>query len=97
MKWTTTLSALFLSVAVQASEPTYESLEQFCLGTKADTAENCACGQKKADELLSKEEQQLLVRFMMEDASVMPIIMENPGGAEALLDKLGEITKACAA
>lgn len=78
-----------------ANSPQYESLEQFCLATNADTAENCACGQKKADELLTPQEQQLVIGMMTRDPATMSQIMQLEDQGQSLMLKIQEITKGC--
>lgn len=86
---------IVLCTTSYANNPSYESLEQFCLATNADTAENCACGQAKADELLTPEEQQLVLGAMTQDPEAQSKIMQLDDGGQSLIEKVQEITKGC--
>ena len=88
------LSLVACSAAL-ANTPTYETLEQFCLATKADTPENCACGQAKADELLTPEEEQLVIGLMTEDPDAISQIMQMDDLGQSLMEKVGKITEGC--
>lgn len=89
-------AGIFFTV-VHANEPPYKSLEEFCLATKADTAENCACGQETADRILTDEEQRLALGLMTQDPDAQSKIMSDPSMGEILMNKLAEVTKGCAA
>ncbi len=83
------------NVVLADNHPTYESLEQFCLATNADTPENCACGQAKADKLLTPEEQQLVIGLMTENPDALGQIMQMEDNGQALMEKVQQITKGC--
>ncbi|MBX2878547.1 MAG: hypothetical protein KTR32_01385 [Granulosicoccus sp.] len=88
-------TSVLLSSLVNATTPSYATLEEFCLATKADTAENCACGQAKADELLTPEEQQLVIGMMTQDPNAMSQIMQSDDQGQSLMEKVDQITKGC--
>jgi len=87
--------SLVLCMPALATTPTYETLEQFCLATKSDTPENCACGQAKADELLTPDEQKLVIGMMTQDPQAMSQIMQLDDQGQSLMQKVDEITKGC--
>lgn len=83
------------NVVLADNHPTYDSLEQFCLATNADTPENCACGQAKADILLTPEEQQLVLGLMTENPDALGQVMQMEDHGLALMEKAEPIFKGC--
>ncbi len=73
----------------------YSSLKEFCIATNADTEANCICGQKTADEILSKEEQQLLLGLMLQDPATMQQMQSSPAQMMALMQKSEQVTAGC--
>lgn len=93
---TATGCLLLLSATLTwANTPKYETLEQFCLATNADTPENCACGQAKADELLTAEEQTLVIGLMTQDPAAMSQVMQLDDQGQSLMAKVDIITQGC--
>ena len=86
---------LLLASVAQSNTPTYETLEQFCLATNADTAENCACGQAKADKLLTADEQQLVLGLMTQNPAAISQVMQMPDQGQSLMEKVEQITQGC--
>ena len=86
----TLLVALLASGQVVAQE-SYDSLEDFCLRTNADTPENCACGQATADRIMSDAEQ-ATVLSMMANQQPPPA---DPQERMALMQKVNQMTEGC--
>lgn len=84
-----------LSPLAGANTTSYTTLEEFCLATKADTPENCACGQAKADELLTPDEQQLVIGLMTQDPGAMSQLMQLDDQGQSLMGKVDQITQGC--
>lgn len=73
----------------------YSSLKEFCIATNADTKANCICGQKTADKILSKDEQQLLLGMMLQDPATMQQMQSSPAQMMALMQKFEQVTAGC--
>ncbi len=84
-----------LGTHASANTPSYATLEEFCLATKSDTPENCACGQAKADELLTPDEQQLVIGLMTQDPGAMSQLMQLDDQGQSLMGKVDQITQGC--
>ncbi len=88
-----TLSSLLLAAfAVGAlAQESYDSLEDFCLRTNADTPENCRCGQATADAIMSDQEQAVALAMMTQQQP--PEL--DPEAQMSLMQKVSQVTKGC--
>ena len=77
---------------VYATEPSYDSLEEFCLQTQVDTPANCDCGQATADDIMSDEEQQLTLTMMI---TGQPPVLESSEAQAAFFAKVSQVTSGC--
>lgn len=79
------------ATSAQGSTP-YSSLQDFCLKTNADTAENCQCGQETADALLTPEEQTMALNMMGQAESP---VFDSSEAQDAFMAKLAQVTAGC--
>ena len=81
-----------LASAAYASQPSYDSLEDFCLQTQVDTPANCACGQATADDIMSDAEQEMTLTMMIEG---QPPPFDTLEAHAAFLEKVARVTDGC--
>lgn len=81
-----------LAGAAYASEPSYDSLEDFCLQTRVDTPANCDCGQATADDIMSDAEQELALTMMI---TGQPPILDSAEAQAAFFEKVSQVTAGC--
>lgn len=86
---------MLMSTSLHANTPTYETLEQYCVAVEADTPENCACGQTRAEQLLTPEEMQLVLGLMTEDPQAMQQFLALGPKGPLLMQKVDQITQGC--
>ena len=84
---------VFSTTGHTAASDEYTSLQDFCLKTKADTPENCVCGQATADELLSKEEQTMALNMMGQRTQPS---LPSAEAQDEFMAKLKRVTDGCA-
>ena len=96
-KITSAMFALALMVAspLQANTPAYETLEQYCVAVEADTPENCACGQAKAEQLMTAEERRLVLGLISDDPKAKQQFMELGPKGQQLMQKFNQVTQGC--
>ncbi len=93
----TVLSLLCFSLSSWADTSSqYKSLKEYCLASKADTPENCTCGQATADKIMTPEEQKLVLGLMTQDPNAMTAIMQSGFDYRSLMKKIEQVTAGCA-
>ena len=90
-----TLCMCLASPMLWAAESQYQSLEHFCVTTNADTKENCACGQATADEIMTPEEQHLVLGLMADDPVAKSQVIKLGDQLPAFMQKVELITAGC--
>lgn len=93
---TTTFAVVVVIATTLHSGPALaETLGEFCVANKQDTAENCACGQRTADELLTPEEQELVLRLMKREKGSQAALAALGSKIDMLMSRVDQITQGC--
>lgn len=91
--------ALLLPLAVLAApldadqRSDFATVEEACVARALDTPENCACGQRTAESLMSAAELAVLLAMMNGDGAAPARLGD---GHDAFMEKLASVSEGCA-